>query len=251
MSPSITHPKISIVLPCYNEEGVIAKTVTQVQTWAKSTGQSFEIIVVDDGSHDGSGKVLTTLKKKFRTLRVMTHAKNKGYAAAIRSGMDNAKGTYIAFMDSDGQFHANDLQKLLEKMSRFPFAGAIRKHRADSPMRTFNSHTFAFVVRILFGVKAKDMGSGMRMMHRGIWKLIRPTIASGGLLEAEIFSRLHSQRIPFIEVSVRHFPRTTGNPTGARLHVIFKALKELLSLFIQLKMRTHKVLHDHRLISYA
>src|SRR3989344_9303533 len=101
--------ELSIILPCYNEEQNIAHSVRDTASWMDTRGMKGEIIVVDDGSKDASPALLETLAKEIPRLRVVRHEKNGGYGIAVRSGCDNARTEWIAFMDSDGQFHAEDL----------------------------------------------------------------------------------------------------------------------------------------------
>ena len=120
---------VSIVLPCFNEAGNIAQTVGAVQAWMEERWMRGEIIVVNDGSTDGTGEILERMQKEQSSLplggrgrergsediplRVITHPMNLGYGAAVRSGCDAATSNLMGFMDSDGQFDPKDFDRLL------------------------------------------------------------------------------------------------------------------------------------------
>lgn len=239
-----TH-SLSLVLPCYNEEAIIADTISKTLRWASSENILLELIVVDDGSHDNSRGVLRELEKLHSELVVVEHKTNLGYASAIRSGIDIATKELVGFMDSDGQFRVEDLSKLLQLLESCDFAAGIRAKRADPLLRKLNAKIFNLVVRILFQVSAKDIDCGMKIFRRSLWTVIRPTIASGALLNAEMFLHLHEHNIRFSQIEVHHAPRTTGKATGADAKVILQAMYEITKLAsmhmkYQLGISTHR-----------
>lgn len=221
---------LSIVLPCYNEEANITDTVRDVLSWLKKAKIAGEVIVVDDGSKDGSLKVLSALQKRIKNLRVVRHEKNKGYGAAVRSGCDAAKGEIIGYMDSDGQFKASDFSKLLPHMKNYDFVTGRRRHRADSPMRKMNAKLFGFLNLAVLGIWVRDINCAMKMFRRTTWQKIRPTHATGALVNAEMFYNLKRKKIPWYQVDVRHFKRMKGVQTGAKLSVILRMFKEMQEL---------------------
>src|SRR6187455_2402933 len=104
---------LSLVLPCFNESLNIERTIRTTQEWFSEAQIDGEIIVTDDGSSDGSFELLQKLAQEMPNLKIVHHATNQGYGAAIRSGCDQAEKRWIAFMDSDGQFKARDISRLL------------------------------------------------------------------------------------------------------------------------------------------
>ncbi len=222
--------QLSIALPCYNEAENIVDAVRDVALWLRSRGHQGEVIVVDDGSRDASSLVLQGLKVEFPELRVVTHAKNLGYGAAVRDGLDAATTEWIGFMDSDRQFLAEDFDKLVALTTQAPFITGRRRHRADPFMRKVNAKIFGILTWLILGVWIRDVNCAMKLLKRSIWQQVRPRVATGGLFNAEVFYRLKRAGIVWKQVDVRHFPRKAGAQTGAGIHVIFTALKEMLVL---------------------
>jgi glycosyltransferase involved in cell wall biosynthesis len=191
------------------------------------------VIVVDDGSRDGSAQVLQALKAEFPELRVVTHLKNLGYGTAVRSGLDAATSEWIGFMDSDQQFMAEDFDKLSALSASAPFITGRRRHRADPLQRKINAKIFGILVWLILGVWIRDVNCAMKLMKRTIWQQVRPRVATGGLFNAEVFYRLKRAGIVWKQVDVRHFPRKAGAQTGASPRVILTAIKEMFVLRFQ------------------
>ena len=222
--------RLSIALPCYNEEQNIRATVEDIFSWFKEGGIDGDVVAVDDGSSDGTAKALQELTKEYPKLTVVTHEVNKGYGAAVRTGLDAAKGEWIAFMDSDGQFKAEDFKKLIAYTKDYSFITGRKYKRADPFIRKMNAKCFAILTYLTLGVWVRDINCAMKMMQRSIWKSIRPRYGLGALFNAETFFRLRQQGIPWKQVYVRHFPRQYGEQTGANLKVILRMFKDLVTL---------------------
>ncbi len=221
---------LSLVLPCFNEEANIEHTVRDVLQWMTKTKKKGEIIVVNDGSRDSSGDILKTLQKEISFLKVVTHEKNQGYGVAIRSGIDAATMDIAGFMDSDGQFHAEDLDMLLPHLDTYKFVTGRRQHRADSFVRNmFGKVLGAMNVLILF-LWVRDVNCGMKVFERSLWSTVRPEYGVEKLFNTEMFLRLKKKKIPWMTVNIPHYPRLAGNPTGAKLYVIVRMFQELWAL---------------------
>lgn len=221
---------LTIVLPCFNEEKNIGSVVSDVDKWMRSAKVDGTIIVVDDGSKDGTAAVLLGLQEKIQRLMIVTHERNRGYGAAVRSGCDAAQTEYIGYMDSDGQFKAEDFSLLLSHLKNVDFVTGRRRHRADPLMRKVNAKLFAFLNAVVLGIWVHDINCAMKVYTKEVWRKVRPAHATGALINAEIFYNLKKLGIPWHQVDVRHYPRVHGSQTGANLKVIFRMFRELLRL---------------------
>jgi glycosyltransferase involved in cell wall biosynthesis len=221
---------LSLVLPCFNEELNIGNTIRSAQDWFREAHVDGEIIVTDDGSKDGSLALLHKLQAEMPNLKVVHHEKNQGYGAAIRSGCDLAEKTWIAFMDSDGQFQSKDISRLLNETAEADYVTGIRARRADTLPRKLNSFMYRSLVRVLLGVHPTDLNCGMKLFRRSIWKTIRPVYATGALINGEMFFAMKNSNIAWKETVVPHYPRVAGKPTGAKTRVILKMFLELWRL---------------------
>jgi len=226
--------KLSIALPCYNEEGNIEATVADLEQWLDSAGVEGEIIAVNDGSSDGTAELLQSLARSHPRLRVLTHERNLGYGAAVRSGLDAGTGEWLAFMDSDGQFRAEDLAHLMSAAAGTDVVTGRRRVRADPFVRRLNARCFRLANRLLFGVWVDDVNCAMKMIRRQVWQRIRPRVTTGALFNIETFARMAAQGIQWRQVDVEHYPRRAGVQTGAKPMVILRAAWEMLLLRYEL-----------------
>jgi glycosyltransferase involved in cell wall biosynthesis len=223
--------QLSIALPCFNEEANLPSTIADVDGWMTRQHIEGEIIAVNDGSVDGTRRVLEELAARFPRLRAITHDRNRGYGAAVRSGCDAATTEWIGFMDSDGQFHADDFDKLLAQSAQAPLIVGRRRHRADPFLRKVNAKCFGFLTWIVLGVWIRDVNCAMKMYRRDLWQRIRPVHATGALFNAELFARARRSGARWKQVDVSHYPRTRGTQTGANPLVILRMFRELWVLY--------------------
>ncbi len=221
---------LSLVLPCFNEEENIETTVASALAWFERAKIDGEVIVVNDGSSDGSAKILERLSDKNPMVRIVTHEVNQGYGLAVRSGCDAASKDTIAFVDSDGQFHFEDLEKLIPHLDQYDFVPGRRRKRADSFMRNIFGKILGCLILVVFGLWIRDVNCGMKIFRADTWKKIRPLYGTEKFFNTELYLRLKKQGIMWKQIDVPHYPRAGGTPTGGSGRVIFGMIKEILDL---------------------
>ena len=222
--------RLSLILPCFNEQENIEQTVREAFAWMASASVDGEVIVVDDGSKDRSPQILEGLKKEFSNLRTVRHEKNQGYGLAIRSGCDAAKMDWIAFVDSDGQFKISDLSRLIAACNDCAFVTGRRRPRADPFIRVAYGKVLAVMTWAVLGIWIRDVNCGMKMFTKEIWPKIRPLYGVEKLFNTEMYLRLRDEGIHYVQVDVPHYHRRAGSPTGGSLRVIRRMFEELRDL---------------------
>jgi glycosyltransferase involved in cell wall biosynthesis len=226
-------PSISAVLPAYNEEAIIERSVLGLASVLATLVQDFEIIVVDDGSRDDTRQVLMALAETRPEvpLRVVLHQQNRGYGAALASGFDAATKDLIFMTDGDRQFDVTELAGFLPALDA-PTDLVIgwRAHRADPPMRLLNARGWKLLVNGLFGYTARDVDCAFKLFRRRVWQSVS-VHARGATFSAEFLIKARRMGFQVKELPVSHLPRTAGKATGARLDVIARAFWELFQLW--------------------
>ena len=231
VAPSV---EISAVLPAYNEEGNLEQSVGRMAKALASTSRGFEIIVVDDGSQDGTAAVLERLKGEHPSLRVIRHPANRGYGAALRSGFDAARFAWIFLMDADNQFDPAEVDLLLARAADADIVAGYREHRRDPLLRRLNAWAFFTMVRLLFGRLVRDVNCAFKLIRRDL--IGRMALHSeGALINTEILVLARQLRARVVEVPVNHYPRTTGKQTGANVAVVLRAFRELLAFRAEMR----------------
>lgn len=230
---------LSIILPAYNEEKNLPKVINQIIEVVDELKLDAEIIVVDDGSTDKTREVITELEKKHPIVKGFFHEQNKGYGGALISGFQEANKDYIFFMDADGQFDFKEIKKLLPYVNEFDIVAGYRVQRADSLIRKINAAIFNLVVRILFGLKIKDIDCAFKIYKSDAVKNISFE-TKGALINTEILLKAKMAGARIKQVPVSHYPRLYGEQTGADIKVVLRAFKEILELWVKYKLGLKK-----------
>jgi len=224
---------ISIILPVYNEEKNIGRMIDNISDFFKKISFPYEIIAVNDGSRDGTENVLNNYRKR-KNIIIVSHNKNLGCGAALRSGFKLAKGDLIFFTDSDCQFDIKDIVPFLEKIKQVDFVIGYRKNRKDPYHRIFYALIFRFLAQIFFGVKVKDVDCAFKLFKNYVLSDAK-LISDGALINLEILAKAQKKRYKFTELPVKHFERTEGKQTGGSFKVIFKAIFQFFPLWKKIK----------------
>jgi glycosyltransferase involved in cell wall biosynthesis len=227
---------LSVVLPAYNEAKNIEGTVSEAISYLRAKFERFEIIVVNDGSVDGTREVVERLSLSNPMVVLINHPVNLGYGSALRSGFERASLDYIFFMDSDGQFKISDVDRLIPFIENYDAIVGYRGKRVDPFIRSLNTWLYHLFIRFLFGLKIKDMDCAFKLFPRTAYLAIKPIKSGGALISAELLIKLGKKGFKIKEVPVRHFPRRFGKQTGANLKVILRMFKECWKLRNELRV---------------
>lgn len=219
-------PELSVVIPVHDEEGTIAEVVDAVRATAPRVASRWELVVVDDGSRDGTAAVLRRLVSADARVRIVRHAQNRGYGAALRSGFAAARFDHVFFTDGDGQLDPRQLPDAVAALRGADAVVGYRLRRSDSPARRLNTALWNGVVRAVLGVPVRDLNCAFKLLPR---RVLAPEglRADGAVISAEILARAVRSGFRFAEIPVDHRPRRRGRPSGARPAVVLRAAWEL------------------------
>src|SRR5262249_2295025 len=154
---------LSLVIPAYNEEAVIRQAVEEADRALAGLTATYEILVVDDGSADGTARVVEEMAATRPHVRLLRHPENRGSTAALRTGFEAARLDRVAFTDADCQFHLEDLASLLPLADRVPVAVGYRVDRQDPWRRRFFSWGFNTLIRTLLGTGVRDCDCALKV----------------------------------------------------------------------------------------
>lgn len=229
---------ISVVLPAYNEEANIGTMVMDVVKTMEAIPSDFEIVVVDDGSRDGTAEIVRGLSARFPQVRLVQHPTNQGYGAAVYTGFINARKELVFFTDADNQFVLSEINRLLPRIGQADLVVGYRAPRRDPWYRVLFGRGWSLLVTLLFGYTARDIDCAFKLFRREILDhvIVR---SRGATFSAEFLVRAKRQGYKIAEVPVTHRPRLAGRPTGARLHVILRAFRELVQFRLRLWQEKH------------
>jgi glycosyltransferase involved in cell wall biosynthesis len=230
-------PELSYFFPAHNEEPNLEPLVEEALATLPSLADRFEIVIVDDGSRDATPRIADRLAAAHPdVVRAVHHPTNLGYGAALRSGFRASRYGHIAFTDGDRQFRVADLGRLSARMAaadRPDVVVGFRIKRADPFVRTAYARIYRFANRVWFGLRVTDVDCACKLFRREALDGVR--VASGGaFFSAEMLIKLRASGRTVVEVGVPHHPRTAGSQTGAKVSVVWRAVKDFWSLRLRM-----------------
>jgi glycosyltransferase involved in cell wall biosynthesis len=236
---SVVPVTLSVIFPAFNEEANIRHTVESARLVLPKLAQTWEIILVNDGSEDETSSLCDELAEQYPEVWAIHHTDNRGYGAALKSGILAARHDYIFFTDSDGQFDLQELENLIEWAGHYEIVTGYRAKRQDPPHRLINAWGWRTLVRMVLGVKVRDIDCAFKIFQRSVFDRVQIR-SVGAMVNTEILAQAQSFGMRIHEVKVSHYPRRHGKPSGANLRVIAKAFRELFRLWGQLRHVTHE-----------
>jgi glycosyltransferase involved in cell wall biosynthesis len=222
-------------MPAYNEAANLGPMLEKSVQVAESLAGDYEIIVVDDGSRDNTAEVVRQFASAQPRVRLVQHQRNQGYGAAVFTGLTSATKDWVFFTDADRQFKLDELALLLQHTSESELIVGYRSPRRDPPVRLLYAMGWNFLVSLLFGYTVRDIDCAFKLMRREVISTLAPLVRSrGATFSAEWLVMAGRMGYRIVQVPVTHLPRLAGKPTGAKLHVIWRAFRELAAFRLRL-----------------
>lgn len=198
--------EISVVVPVYNEEKNLPILVSKLLEVLRGLHKTYEVIFVDDGSSDASGRVLREMAVRYPSIRMLRFKANRGLSAALMAGMREARGDILVALDSDLQNDPADIPKLLEKLDHYDMATGWRQKREDPWLKRISSRIANMVRNRLSGENIHDSACTLRAFKK---ECIKEICAFNGMHRfLPTLVKMRGYRI--IEVPVAHHPRRFG-----------------------------------------
>jgi len=236
---------ISVVIPAYNEAPNVGKAVESAVAAVEKITPDYEIIVVDDGSRDGTPDVLKGLLPRFPKLRTVRNQPNRGYGGALRRGFEEATKELILFAPADNQFDFEESPRLLALIDQgADIASGHRAERNDPLIRRLNAVGWNTTIRLLFGFLSHDIDCGFKVFKRSILERV-PLYSTGAMIDTELLAGAKARAFVIKDTPVTHLPRTAGKPTGANLRVILRAFRDLFRFRLRLNAELAQEKRQH------
>lgn len=239
-------PRLTLFFPAYNEEANLRETVRRaLDQVGPLVGGSIEVLIVDDGSTDGTGPLADALAGDDPRVRVH-HQSNRGYGGALRAGFETARGELIGFSDADLQFDLRDLGRLLDRLEergpkRVDVVIGYRLRRRDPPHRIFIARAYNAVVSATFGLRVRDIDCAMKLFRREVFDGLRLD-SDSPFLSAELLIKLKARGERIAQLGVTHHPRVAGENTGASFRKIVRTFRDIARLRLAMWTRREEVL---------
>lgn len=227
-------PSLSVFFPAYNDEGSIAKLIHEALALLPQLTNDYEVIVINDGSSDGTAALLDELARRQPRLRIVHHPRNRGYGGALRSGFEHAAKDLVFYTDGDGQYDVGELVKLIPLMTEeVDVVNGYKIKRSDARRRIVLGAVYKFTARCLFGLPIRDVDCDFRLMRRKVIQGIELTSTSG-VVCTEMIYKLRAAGCRFTETPVQHYPRLHGQSQFFTLRRVARTGYDFFRLWLKL-----------------
>ena len=232
-------PGLSVVLPCFNEEGNLEAMVRGALVAAAQVTEDYEVLIVDDGSTDHTAEIGAALAEGHPRVRFVMHLTNRGYGAAVRTGIAACRMPYVLLTDADLQFDLGELESFLPRLGEADVVVGYRLRRNDPPSRRLAASGWNWLVRMLYGLPFRDVDCAFKLFPRELLQHLE-LHSSGAVFSTELLVRACESGAGVSEVGVHHFKRVSGRASGGNPRVVMRAFRELLRLHPSLRRAAAK-----------
>jgi glycosyltransferase involved in cell wall biosynthesis len=220
-------PELSLLIPLYNEEGNLEPLLDRIESVMGPLGRAYEVVLVDDGSTDGTVVLLRKALKARRNLKVVLFRRNSGQTAALAAAIEHASGSVLIPLDGDLQNDPADVPRLLEKLEEgYDVVSGWRRRRKDPFLtRILPSKMANGLISLISGVKLHDYGCTLKAYRR---EVLNPAMLVGEMHRfIPILATWQGARVA--EVEVQHHPRASGKSKYGLMRT-FKVVLDLMTI---------------------
>ncbi len=230
-------PGLSVFFPAYNDSGTIASLVISALQAARELTPDFEIIIVNDGSADATAEIADELARTYPQVRVVHHSRNRGYGGALRSGFEAATRDLVFYTDGDAQYDPKEMAVLWAAFDDgVDLVNGYKISRSDPLHRVVIGRIYHHTVRLLFGLRVRDVDCDFRLLRRSIFERVQLE-KSSGVICLEMMKKIQDAGFTIAEVPVHHYHRAYGKSQFFNFRRLFKTAVDVARLWYVLVVR--------------
>ncbi len=227
-------PGLSMFFPAYNDAGTIASLVIRAIQVASRLTPSFEVLIVNDGSNDATRDIAEELARTYPEVKVIHHPENRGYGGALRTGFASASKELIAYTDGDAQYDPAELEVLWNRLTDdIDVVTGYKIRRADPFHRIIIGRIYHHTVKLMFGLRVRDVDCDFRLMRREVFDRVRLE-RDTGVICLEMMRKMQDAGFRVTEVPVHHYHRSHGRSQFFNVRRVFWTGVDVLKLWLQL-----------------
>ena len=236
-SPAARKPGLSVFFPAYNDSGTIASLVISALRTARTLTSDYEVIVVNDGSADATADILNELARTYPEVRVVHHPQNRGYGGALRSGFAAATRDLVFYTDGDAQYDPAEMTVLWQALvDGVDLVNGYKISRSDPLHRIVIGRIYHHTVKLLFGLKVRDVDCDFRMMRRAIFERVQLE-KNSGVICLEMMKKIQDAGFNIAEVPVHHYHRAHGRSQFFNFRRLARTAADVMKLWFVLVVR--------------
>lgn len=235
--PADRKPGLSVFFPAYNDSGTIASLVIAARQAARSLTPDYEIIIVNDGSADRTAEIADELARTYPDVRVVHHPRNRGYGGALQSGFAAATRELVFYTDGDAQYDPAEMTVLWEALrDDVDLVNGYKISRSDPLHRIVIGRIYHHTVKLLFGLRVRDVDCDFRLMRRSIFDTVQLEKTSG-VICLEMMKKIQDAGFRIAEMPVHHYHRAYGRSQFFNFRRLFKTAVDVMKLWGELVIR--------------
>ena len=239
--PNAARPELTAVVPAYNEVESLPVLLGELRAALDATGRRWELVLVDDGSTDGSGELLQAEAARDPRLVVLRFAKNAGQSAALAAGLARARGDVVVTLDADLQNDPADIPNLLAALAGADVVSGVRAKLLDSWIRLVSSRIANATRRAVLGDKVTDIGCSLKAYQREVLEGLPMFVGVHRFLPA--LCSFRGARV--VEVPVHHRPRTRGVSKYGMGNRLWRGIHDLIGVsWLKVRLLRYRVRTD-------
>jgi glycosyltransferase involved in cell wall biosynthesis len=228
---------LSIFFPAYNDSGTIASLVITALRTARRLTPDHEVIVVNDGSKDGTAEILAELASLYPQVRVVHHETNRGYGGALRTGFATATRELVFYTDGDAQYDPAEMELLWRRFDdSVDLVNGYKINRSDPLHRVIIGRVYHHTVKLLFGLTVRDVDCDFRMMRRSIFDKVHLE-KNSGVICLEMMKKITDAGFRIAEVPVHHYHRAYGKSQFFNFKRLYRTAIDVFALWYALVIR--------------
>jgi glycosyltransferase involved in cell wall biosynthesis len=231
-------PGLSVFFPAYNDAGTIASLVITAVKVAATLTDDYEVIVINDGSKDDTAKILDELARIYpQHVRIVHHEVNRGYGGALRSGFATASKDFVFYTDGDAQYDPAEMTELWSEMrDGVDWVNGWKISRSDPLHRIIIGRVYHHMVKLLFGLKVRDVDCDFRLMRRSIFDVVHLEKDSG-VICLEMMKKFQDAGFRVAQHPVHHYHRAYGKSQFFNFPRIYRTAIDVMKLWWALVIR--------------
>jgi glycosyltransferase involved in cell wall biosynthesis len=230
-------PGLSVFFPAYNDSGTIASLVISALKAAERLTPDFEIIIVNDGSADGTAEIADELARTYPQVRVVHHERNRGYGGALRSGFAAATRELVFYTDGDAQYDPAEMAVLWEAFHEgVDLVNGYKISRSDPLHRIVIGRVYHHTVKQLFGLQVRDVDCDFRLMRRAVFERVQLE-KNSGVICLEMMKKIQDAGFRIVEVPVHHYHRAYGRSQFFNFRRLARTAFDVAKLWYALVVR--------------
>jgi glycosyltransferase involved in cell wall biosynthesis len=228
---------VTAVFPAFNDAGTIPSMVIMAFKALPRVTDDYEVVVVNDGSQDYTGEVLAELASIYPRLRVVTHPRNRGYGATLRTGFGQASKEWIFYTDGDAQYDPHELVLLAQALrDDTDIANGYKISRSDPLHRVIIGRVYHYLVKFVFGLPLRDTDCDFRLFRRSLVGQVELE-SDSGTIALELVKKFHDAGARFVEVPVHHYHRAYGQSQFFNFRRLWRTAVQLSQLWWKLVVK--------------